>query len=50
MEICKQHALTALDFRDTKFLVEHTVKEKKWELTEMLTADQNGIIKSLWKI
>lgn len=29
MEICKQHALTALDFRDTKFVVEHTVKEKK---------------------
>lgn len=29
MENCKQHALTALDFRDTKLVAEHTVKEKK---------------------
>lgn len=29
MEICEQHVLTALDFRDTKLVVEHTVKEKE---------------------
>lgn len=29
MEICEQHVLTALDFRDTKLVVEQTVKKKK---------------------
>lgn len=51
MEVCKQHVLTALDFRDTKLVVEHNSKRKrKWELPDMLTVDENGIIKSLWKI